>query len=198
VAVFIDGLNDFYHAGGTPTLAPEIGAMVEAQQRGATVQAAHALARLPAVRAMGSLARTAPPAPDYRDEAVNRAVVRRWRANRRLIEGVSREFGVASLFVWQPVPVYRYDLRYHATYTGDPAYFSHHERSRHGYPVMARLGDSLAVGGNFLWLADIQQGRRESLYVDGVHYTSAFSREIASHLRSKLVQGDFVRCAPPR
>jgi hypothetical protein len=38
------------------------------------------------------------------------------------------------------------------------------------------------LGPDVLWLAGIQQDKRENLYVDAVHYIAVFSREIAVHV----------------
>ena len=35
------------------------------------------------------------------------------------------------------------------------------------------------LGRNFFWVGDLQRGAASCLYVDSVHYTAAFSRQIA-------------------
>ena len=39
---------------------------------------------------------------------------------------------------------------------------------------------------DFLWLADMQRGRRDPLYVDPDHYNAGFSAEIASKIAAHL------------
>ncbi len=88
-----------------------------------------------------------------------------------------------TLFVWQPIPGYGYDLDSHLfalesdkrSPSGSPAYQSV-ERLRH------EAEGPLAE--DFLWLADLQRGRHEPLYVDRVHYTAAFADEIARAIGS--------------
>ena len=38
------------------------------------------------------------------------------------------------------------------------------------------------LGDDFLWLADMQEGRTEPLYMDAVHYTAQFCEAIAVHI----------------
>ena len=48
--------------------------------------------------------------------------------------------------------------------------------------------------GNFFWLADIQEARRENLYVDRIHYSAAFSGDIAGEIQRRLLP--MVGCTP--
>ena len=106
-------------------------------------------------------------------------VLDRYVSNARLIKGVAREFGVRPLFVWQPVPCYEY---------GGPA--EDHGSSapliecvQRGYELMSGRRSEL---GDFLWLADMQRGRTDALYVDPDHYNAGFSAEIASKIAAHL------------
>jgi hypothetical protein len=59
---------------------------------------------------------------------------------------------------------------------------------------MADRRDALALPPDVLWLDAIQEERRESLYVDAVHYTAEFSREIAGRIADYIVSRGVVRC----
>jgi len=48
--------------------------------------------------------------------------------------------------------------------------------------MMESLRAQGQLGPNVLWLADIQLDKRENLYIDALHYTAAFSREIAGYI----------------
>lgn len=119
--------------------------------------------------------------------------VARWLRNRRLIEGVCAGFGVKPLFVWQPAPDWRYDLRYH------PLWWERGEKppagpvfgdSVHYAAMEASIGRSPeGLGRNFLWLGDLQEDERRPLYVDRLHYTAAFAREIAERIAGRIQQG---------
>ena len=112
-------------------------------------------------------------------------VVDRYLRNRQLLRAVCRELGVRLLTVWQPVPCFRYAGP--AQGHGDSAPLI--ECVVRGYELMeTRRPDP----EDFLWLADIQRGRSDSLYVDADHYTAAFSREIAEHIGRHLFETGFV------
>jgi hypothetical protein len=48
---------------------------------------------------------------------------------------------------------------------------------------------------NVLWLGDLQRGRSDSLYVDAVHYSAAFSAEIAKQIHEFLVERGLLPCS---
>ena len=93
-------------------------------------------------------------------------IMARYLANRKLITSAAHAFGVKCIFVWQPVPTFKYDERYHPF--GDEG----HIFSRHGYSAMEKDMRSSRQDKNFLWCADIQEHVKEQLYVDGVHYSA--------------------------
>jgi hypothetical protein len=207
VAVFLDGLNDFYHWRGVPAWTDSLRALVaHANERGGAATAAADLARrLPLGRAVAAVSHAlgAPGSrglehdvggPAYDDPDTVQRVIDRWLANKRLIEAAAAASGTRVLFVWQPVPTFDYDLARHALASGDLAYFGGHQRSRFGYARMRELRPGLGLGAEVLWLDGLQAGRAENLYVDGVHYTEAFSREIAARIAERLRANGLVRC----
>ena len=46
----------------------------------------------------------------------------------------------------------------------------------------------LGAETRFLSLADLQMGHEQPLYVDRIHYTADFSREIATHIGRRIVE----------
>lgn len=187
MAIFIDGLNDFFFKDGEPALTPWLTQAVA--QHGAPSAPAYetALAALPITRALGltraaatlggypAPPQTAARAPErYDDPAVLQEVIRRWRVNQRLTQAAAREFGVQAVFVWQPVPTYKY----HGP-AGAGLGVGFHEYSRFGYPLMAEARRTEPLARNFLWCADLQEGLSGPLYVDSVHYTPAMSSRVA-------------------
>jgi hypothetical protein len=118
----------------------------------------------------------------YEDEAVLTSVIERpfatsvWR--KPLPVSSAREFGVQPVFVWQPAPTYRFAA-------GD---FEEHDYSRYGYPLMARTLAERPPGANFFWCADMHENAKEGLYVDKVHYSAKFSRELASAICGLLIE----------
>ena len=171
LAIFIDGLNEFYHTRDEPLLTPRVRAHVEAP---ITSGLEELLRMLPAFRAARRLAEWN---ESRREKATPNAnvvpgIIQRYLANKRIIEAVGLAYGIRTLFVWQPVPTYKYDQAAHL-FSVDGM----HSLSADGYRGMAAVRETL--GRNFLWCADIQEGRKEPLYVDQVHYTGAFSKAFA-------------------
>ena len=183
VAVFIDGLNEFDHPNGEPRFSETLRRFMAGQ-----APPSSQLDNIPMIAAAHWLSkRWAKPQPakpkDYADPAMLEAVIDRWLANKRMIELIAADFGVRTIFVWQPVPVYKYDLRYHYFLHTDNG-FGVYVRSKYGYALMQDLRAQGKLGSNVLWLADMQQTKAEDLYVDAVHYNAPFSQEIAAQICS--------------
>lgn len=207
LAVFVDGLNDFYYPEDRPRFTEHLEAVVRGDYDAlvpANHQAGH---KIPIVRAArGVLRRFSPERPPLekpwtptapaQDTADAERVIRRWAANRAIIDAVGREFAIPTLFVWQPVPTYGYDLSYHPFSGGDLDLFKEHRLSYTGYPLMKQRLAAEPVP-NLLWLADVQRGRREELYVDMVHYTAEFSHEIAERIAERIL-ADGLICGASR
>ncbi len=184
-AVFLDGLNEFLYASDVPKFTRRLAYMME--ETGPQI-ARRALVGLPLVRLLrawlpdrNGATDGVPPDPSQAE-----AVVARWLTNRRLSAAVAAELGVAALFIWQPVPEHGYDLANHlfADRSGAPGPSA--ELLRRGYELIDRQRPALEAAGGFLWLADLQRGRGEPLYVDRYHYSESFSAEIAAHIAAAL------------
>ena len=115
--------------------------------------------------------------------------------NKALIEQACRHFAVTPIFVWQPVPGYKYDMQYHLFVSSD-----RHRMTGDFYTFMdERSRDQPDVfGENFLWCADIQADEKECLYVDNHHYTAKFTEQFANAIvdrtaeRGLLAQRDII------
>src|SRR5574341_2745 len=186
MAIFIDGLNEFYSWDGRPEGMDVCGyEMLHLDQARGYELPMMRLARMLRERVAASqttgAANADAPAPD--DSATNRAVIERWFANRAMTEAIAETYSVEVLYVWQPVPTYHYDLAYHPYANRNPASFGQHQRSGFGYQMMH---DVLEEGGDqtrhILDLSEIQADRHERLYVDIVHYSAVFSAEIAGRI----------------
>jgi hypothetical protein len=180
VAVFIDGFDEFvgpYYAPLMMNRYVDATAARSIRQRASQVarEVSNRVFRGPA--ALHETCRLPEPA----------AVLDQYARNMRLITAASREFAVRPLFVWQPVPCYRYDGE-SADHGGDSAPLL--ECVREGYALMEKRRHDL--GDDFLWLADIQQGSTASLYLDPDHYTAEFSAEIAQRIAGHLIGKSWV------
>jgi hypothetical protein len=95
---------------------------------------------------------------------------------------------VRTLFVWQPVPCYAYELEHHLFFGAWAASRLRPERMRRGYEILA--GErSPGRDDGFLWLADLQRTLPQNLYVDEMHYgpllCDAIAARIADHLADR-------------
>jgi len=174
LAVFIDGLNEFRTDDMTEPLRNMVRQETHPDWRGATLQF---LRTLPVGRA-ARLAQRREGLPVPAENPI--AVVDRWIANVRMVRAIAAQFGVRTLFVWQPVPSYGYDLRYHAFSQLVPAGWW-------GTPGWAYVSSQAGnLGDDFLWLGDLQRGERRNLYVDSFHYNAPFCDRIAMAIAARL------------
>jgi hypothetical protein len=204
VAIFIDGLNDFYQNDGEPLYAPEFELMMNDPTRAMAQALTEKLRNLPIVRAardaVHSLsclvgkcvqkgddgARSDNTLADtrFRDPTIISRTINRYLSNKKLVEAVSAAYDIKPIFVWQPIPTYKYNPQSHLF---ADAIYDNHGYSIYGYPAMLEEIARRPPGDNFLWCADIQEGINEPLYVDQVHYTSAFSKVVASCIATLII-----------
>jgi hypothetical protein len=179
VAVFIDGLNEFWW--DESPMASQLRHGLHQVTRPSIVRRAIFLGRaLP----LADVIRRSVVEPERQSRPPSPpdcgARLARWSANRQLIESAAAANNVRTLFVWQPIPTYRYDLRHHtfATLTKGVA---------HVGKCYEETAPALRARTGVVWLGDMQAGRRENLYVDSAHYDAKFSadiaRAIAPHVR---------------
>ncbi len=125
------------------------------------------------------------------DQELTRNLIDRYLRSKKAIEAIAVAHGISAVFVWQPVPVYGYDLKYHLLWRGGQdgeqrirAYFA--------YPQMAALVKQKLLGRDFLWCADVQYGVAEPLYVDAIHYSAELSRRLAACIGKLTVERKLV------
>jgi hypothetical protein len=177
LAIFLDGLNDFGY--GEPAMTPALTRMVDEATRGGMLQRAADLAvTLPIAKLVNR--RAGQEAGEYSIESLlpPRKVIDRWLQNRKMLQAIGQQAGTQTLFAWQPVPHYHYDLQYHLF--NEPGAFSGWGTAE-GYALLDRTRDA-----GILWLADLQKDRRENLYVDRFHYTAKFSADIANAVAAAI------------
>lgn len=212
MALFVDGLNEFAFPdwpAETDRLRAVFDAKPNALDRWRFVddlpmtRLAHFLRRT----AVGAFTRRPQVVPEnvqpvaafddgkYHNPAVIAAVIERYFENKRLIETVAQGCGTKAVFVWQPIPLYKYDLAYHPFAAGD---FGTNFFARYGYTYVEHRVHEKPPGENFLWCADIQESLSEPLYVDKVHYTAKMSRLIATTIGTQIIErGLLTRAGDP-
>lgn len=196
VAVFLDGLNDFYFA--EPQFTDRLERLMSERP---LVHVARLARRLPVLelalhlrqRALSRAERAAPTFdPSYDDETMLDARIDRWLANARQSAAAAREHGVATLFVAQPVPTHGYDLDHHPFARWS---FGGHAASHFGYPrLQQRLETDPPTGIRMLWAGDLLRDRVEPLFVDQVHYGPVLARDLARFVAAELARP--VEAAP--
>jgi hypothetical protein len=215
VAVFVDGLNDFGFPDGQPRFTDRLRRFMAGQAQ----PGSNPIDNIPMVKAIhswtGSLItrrskQAAANVDSYEpDRGQLEGAAARWLGNKKMIELLAAGYGVRPIFVWQPVPTYQYDLRYHLLSSGytsgnpsnHPDDYALKENLWHqgrlgpsvmgvadGYKIMDNLRAQGKLGSDILWLADVQQDKHENLYVDAVHYNAVFSKEIAERIYAAMNQ----------
>lgn len=191
VAVFVDGLNDFYYC-TVPDQSSWYERLVqltrararmplglELANRSSVVQLARALAgdKSVTVREWGSFCRG--------DDDV-RKVIHRLDTNRRMIDGLTERLGIQAIFVQQPVPTYHYDNAKRPVAVKDEM-LGYHINAKTGYPLMAAMrADGALWTRNLLWLAELEPNA--NAYVDTVHYSPAFNDLIGGKIAEEILR----------
>jgi lysophospholipase L1-like esterase len=186
LAIFIDGLNDLTYTDEAPIFTKHFEEFVEILESGKLY-----LYSLPVTRWINHLTGKFTKTPvnemyalkdndekEHSLEAIKERV-HRYIRNKKIIEGVARAFDVKTLFVWQPVPYYKYDLQYHLFAEKE---FKTDYIYKLGYPYMKEYAKRHNLGNNFLWIADMQENLKKPLYVDDIHYSQEMTELIAKKI----------------
>jgi hypothetical protein len=195
IAIFIDGLNEFYYQENTPIFATEMKqlfALATGKQRSrvldlAAVVGEYLYDRLPMVRLARDLRAYLGGSGPYESRprllphnpAATKNSIRTYLFNKDIITGMGRSFDVRTLFVWQPIPTYEYPVELNAAFEAAHGY-GPHSQSYYGYPEMRRMLGVEGNRGNLVWCADIFRSKTEPVYVDLVHYNRRGAELLAS------------------
>ena len=181
LAVFIDGLNDFYRVQDEPQYSGSLMVLVNQtfrERKGIEVTRTTDLVRKRTNGVSG------------KNEETARRICERYLRNKAVIEAMARVGGTKTVFVWQPIPTYKFDLKFHPF--AKAASFAEHFFPAVGYRNMAEFRQTNAPLSNFLWLADMQENAREQLYVDAVHYTARMCEQIAEQIAAFVSERSFI------
>ncbi len=186
LAVFVDGLNEFVHPEDAPKYSSRLRYLMAETGLQLTKRAIKELPVLQLLRAMSPRQDRSSRWQTAASATAAKPILERWRRNRGILQAVAAHFAVEPLFVWQPVPVYGYDLDAHPFAEDGAPLLPEHDLLATAYSLMSDSPDRSSP--SFLWLGDLQRGRAEPLYVDRVHYTAAFSTEIATEIATAVIQ----------
>jgi lysophospholipase L1-like esterase len=98
--------------------------------------------------------------------------IQRYQNNIEFVYKTCKSYDIQFLAVWQPVPFFEYDLKYHL--------FSptHEKRIEEGYILMQNYQPNFP----FLNLSDIQKNTSKNWYIDKVHYSPEMNKIIAKKI----------------
>lgn len=201
IAFFIDGINDSSQMNNRPAFSREMAGAFDTvvgfdlSQSPATASATYlqrlvevGFVRLPIGRLVEYLKSHLPVFNRLQELAgggqVNEAESESLRQacetyfmNKLLIEQACQALGVLPVFVWQPAPGYKYELK-HDLFAGQNKF----ERQGEFYRTMLEQLEQRPPDPRFIWCADMQENAAECLYCDHLHYTSAFMKTIADRI----------------
>jgi hypothetical protein len=175
VAIFIDGLNDFYYPDGRPELTNQLYRFTAPD--------------LP----------VSPSISLEREEdriALVRRILNRYRNNLRIITYVATAYGVAPIFVGQPVPFMDFP-RNDRTYPF-PFHLAGHDLCQWGYRGFRQAGLDGVFGERFIWCGDAFEHADEIMYVDSIHYSSAGVKQLARDIVVKSFARGLIPESPTR
>ena len=171
MAIFIDGINDFYHSKDhQPLYTARFERYIAKKDYSCLLELS---SHLPLGKLInyfkGKIKKTVntnEKITNYSDEDTLKETINLWLKNKKLIESVSEGFGIKTLFVIQPTPTYKYNLSYHLFISeNDLDRIGDHQCSIMGYELLNERYEELPPQekDNILWLADIQENREEPL-----------------------------------
>ncbi|WP_235720789.1 SGNH/GDSL hydrolase family protein [Magnetospirillum molischianum] len=191
VAVFIDGINDFYYC-----TIPDVSAWNDR-----LVQLTNARSRMPILLELSSRSNVVYLARHLSgDKSV---VVREWGSfcdneadvaqvahrldtNRRIIDATAERLGFKALFVQQPVPTYSYDNR-KRPFPVQEEMLGYHMNSARGYPLMAQQRSQGQLWSRgVLWLAELEPPEGNA-YIDTIHYSPRFNKVIGNRIAQAIL-----------
>jgi hypothetical protein len=186
MAVFIDGLNDLVLL--APARTKDLRKFMEEAEVPPFRKVIRELPIMKALKAIfpspgydeTNLAKAFKNTPIDQHKKMLRGVVDRYLSNKKITEAIAKGFNVTPVFVWQPVPVYKYD-RHYDIFGGFDCEDSF-PALKPGYDMMARAVATETLGTNFIWAADMQQNLKKPLYVDAVHYSGEMTNMIAKYI----------------
>jgi hypothetical protein len=205
MAIFIDGLNEFYYSSQRPVFAAD---MEEAFEREGAARrnvrgkfsalwydTRQLLLLLPIFRFTGAQDSRPPrqggPRLDpYNPESVH-AAIDNYFINKAMIKSIGALNHIETLFVWQPIPTYQYPSHLHRFY--ELFGYGPHSQSFYGYPQMKARNES-RKDDDFVWCADVYKDAERPLYVDLVHYNPRG----AALLADCIAQAVLARQTSPR
>ena len=211
LTIFIDGFNDFYLNDNRPAFSDRFEHFFIERKQGKAPTDFKLIDRLPMIRIAKYIKHKlqasqdkpdnidmANSAMNYNDnkkaadQNINKSditkVIKRYIENKKIIEAIAKAYAVKTVFVWQPVSSYKYDLSYHLFASTNLL----DKYLQYGYRNMEEIVKNKSLGENFLWIADMQENLHKPLYIDKVHYSAEMSEMVAVNIGNLLLEHNLL------
>ena len=193
IAIFIDGLNEFVNGYDEPVFSQELALLTEV-----LAEDKIPLFSLPLLQFTDEVLikikdllkyKILKKVPSGKNDKKSffRERIEKYKRNKAIIESVSKTFKVKPIFIWQPVPFYKYDLKHHL-FPDKEDIIENYETFNCGYKYFEDYTKQHYLGKNFLYLGNIQENIKNPLYIDSIHYSPEMSEIIAKKIYDFLVQ----------
>lgn len=193
VAVFVDGLNDFYYC-AVPDQTSWHERLTQLTRARSRMPLLHELAHRSNVVQLarhigGDKSVLVHESGSFCESDGDLAkVIARLDTNRRMIDAIGERLGFTVIFVQQPVPTYSYDNRKRPLPVKEET-VGFHMNSARGYPKLAEMrGKGSLWERNLLWLAEFEPAEGNA-YIDTIHYSPRFNQAIAARIAAHLIEG---------
>lgn len=188
IAVFIDGLNDLGYGDDDP---PHTKELTKFMDEGEKPPFTKCIMRMPIFRLIFKDPSKVPIRQTQNVKQKIHNAIGRYESNREIIQAVADRFGIKTVFVWQPVPVYKCDPKYNLFASFDYDVYMPYLRT--GYDEMAKHMAEERLDDTVLNLADMQEGLHKSLYADAIHYSPYLCGLIAEKIADNLQNRNIVK-----
>lgn len=155
LAIFVDGLNDFYAAHGLPEFSSRLARAFPSSEP----------LKLPTISSTENA------------EAVCENMLGRYRAHVRMVIALMEAWNFQLLIVGQPVPFFEFH-RTPTTYPF-PLPTRQHPFAAIGYNRFRQRAVSGEFGAHFLWCGDAFEAAQKAMYADSIHYSPEGNRVLA-------------------
>jgi len=190
LAIFIDGLNDFFHYDDNPEYTDQM-SLLFAKDTKVILKEALDLIPLKKLISFSWLNnKNNSSIIIEKDEKFIDFVLLRYLNNKKIIESVAKNFDINTVFVWQPVPVYSYDLSKHPFVNKNN--LNNYTQIKFGYESFFDTWNKTGISNNFVWCANEGLKVSSRAYIDLVHYSNAMNLSVASCVVDFLYNKMFI------
>jgi hypothetical protein len=179
--IFIDGLNDCFYGKGEFHFKEKLSSLYNDPF---SFSVRYLLDELPAIQALNKIIKIFNQKLNEGsiDSAYISSVIDRYINNKKVIEAICQKYNIKSIFIWQPIPNYKYDLQYHLFAKN----INDNNPAKYIYPYMKEYVEKAEMGKNFIWCADFQEDMKKPLYVDSCHYSSFMSKVFSETIIERM------------